>query len=98
MKMLHPKRSVMLLLVFTLLLTVQASCQERERRTNLQGYWKFILGDSKKFAKPEYDDSDWEKIYVPESWQDEGFRNYNGYAWYRKTVEIPAENNDELYL
>jgi len=91
-------RPSMIVLLCALLVTFEGSCQERERRTNLQGYWKFILGDSKKFAKPEYDDSDWEKIYVPDSWQDEGFRNYNGYAWYRKTVEVPVENNDVLYL
>jgi hypothetical protein len=98
MKKLSFSRPAMLVLLSTLLVTVEGSCQERERRTNLQGYWKFILGDNKKFAKPEYDDSDWEKIYVPDSWQDEGFKNYNGYAWYRKTIEIKVENNDDLYL
>lgn len=80
------------------LLSTQAACQDRERRANLQGYWKFILGDNMKFAKPEYNDSDWEKIYVPDTWEDEGFRNYSGYAWYRKTVEVEAQENDVLYL
>jgi sialate O-acetylesterase len=51
-----------------------------------------------KFARPEYDDSDWERIYVPESWEHEGFRNYNGYAWYRKTVDVKSAHNDVLYL
>lgn len=91
-------RTVGLVLLYSVLLTAEASCQEKDRRTNLQGYWKFILGDNMKFAKPEYDDSDWEKIYVPDTWEDEGFRNYNGYAWYRKTVEIEVQNNDVLYL
>lgn len=91
-------RTLSFVLFYVALLTLDASCQEKERRTNLHGYWKFILGDSKKFANPGYDDSDWDKIYVPNSWQDEGFKNYNGYAWYRKTVEIPVENKDILYL
>jgi hypothetical protein len=91
-------RTISLVFLYVVLLTGEASCQERERRTNLQGYWKFNLGDNMKFAKPEYDDSDWEKIYVPDAWEDDGFRNYNGYAWYRKTVEIDAENDDVLYL
>lgn len=98
MKTSNPLQTISLLLLYLLLLNVQASCQERERRANLQGYWKFILGDNMKFAKPEYDDSDWEKIYVPESWQKEGFRNYNGYAWYRKSVELEASASDVLYL
>ena len=91
-------RILPLIVLYILLLHLQASCQERERRENLRGYWKFILGDNLKFAKPEYDDSDWEKIYVPESWEDEGFQNYNGYAWYRKTVELEVSGNDALYL
>ncbi len=91
-------RTLSVILFYVLLFNVQASCQQKDRRANLQGHWKFILGDNMKFAKPEYDDSDWEKIYVPDSWEDEGFRNYNGYAWYRKTVEIEALSNDILYL
>jgi hypothetical protein len=91
-------RTLSFVLFYVALLTLEASCQEKDRRTNLQGYWKFILGDNKKFANPGFDDSDWERIYVPNSWQDEGFRNYNGYAWYRKTVEIPVEDKDILYL
>jgi hypothetical protein len=86
------------LVLLTILLTAEAGCQDRERRENLQGYWKFILGDNMKFAKPEYDDSEWEKIYVPDSWQDEGFENYNGYAWYRKTFDLDVESGDVLYL
>jgi sialate O-acetylesterase len=93
-----PLRIITLAVLYITLLTTESACQEKERRTNLQGYWKFILGDNMKFAKPEYDDADWEKIYVPDSWQDEGFRNYHGYAWYRKTVEIDFESNDILYL
>ncbi len=86
------------MLFCSLLISLEAECQERERRANLQGTWRFNLGDSKKFSKPEYDDSEWEKIVVPSSWQEEGFENYNGYAWYRKTIEIEVESKDILYL
>lgn len=98
MKTTNISRILPLLMLYIALLQVQASCQERERRTNLHGYWKFILGDNMKFAKPEHDDSDWEKIYVPNSWHEEGFRNYSGYAWYRKTVEVEVEDSDMLFL
>lgn len=91
-------QTLSIILFYVMLLNLEASCQDKERRNNLHGYWKFILGDNKKFARPEYDDSDWEKIYVPNAWQDEGFRNYNGYAWYRKTIEVLAESQDMLYL
>ena len=98
MKTITIPRAISLFLLYAVLLNVEASCQEREKRATLHGNWKFILGDNMKFAKPEYDDSDWEKIYVPNSWQEEGFRNYSGYAWYRKSIEIDVLNNDDLYL
>jgi sialate O-acetylesterase len=72
--------------------------QGKEKRVGLAGNWKFILGDNMKFAHAGYDDSDWEDLYVPAAWQDEGFRNYFGYAWYRKTVEISFGPKDNLYL
>lgn len=54
---------------------------------NLKGYWKFSIGDSKKWADPKYSDTGWESIEVPSNWEDEGFNGYNGYAWYRKTFD-----------
>lgn len=88
-------------LLFVILLFaygVDGWSQEKEKHTSVSGDWRFILGDNKKFAKPEFDDSDWEKIYVPSEWQREGFRHYHGYAWYRKKVTIDYEKNDALYL
>ena len=85
-------------LLLSLMMLVEVSGQEKERRVNLAGDWHFTLGDNKKFAKPEFDDTDWEEIYVPSEWQREGFRNYHGYAWYRKKVTIEVESKDALYL
>ena len=87
-------------LVFITLLAFATSttAQSRERQS-LKGKWKFILGDNMKFANPKHDDSEWEKIYVPSSWEDEGFKRYDGFAWYRKTFEIEFEKvNGPLYL
>ena len=78
--------------------TCTITAQEKEKRVNLTGDWYFNLGDNLKFARPEYDDSDWEKIYVPSNWHREGFRNYHGFAWYRKKVTIEFDAKDALYL
>jgi hypothetical protein len=88
------------ILTFLAILTIafQSCAQDKEKRVSLGGEWRFILGDNMKFAKPEYNDSDWEDIYVPSNWQDEGFRNYSGYAWYRKSVSFDYEKGDALYL
>jgi len=52
---------------------------------NLAGYWKFSIGDNPQWAKPAYNDKDWDKIIVPGKWEDNGYVGYDGYAWYRVT-------------
>jgi sialate O-acetylesterase len=58
---------------------------------NLEGNWRFSIGDDTIWASPDFDDNNWEKIKVPATWEDQGFHGYNGYAWYRKTFEVPKE-------
>jgi hypothetical protein len=67
---------------------------------NLKGYWKFTIGDSEAFAQPNYDDSEWDEIFVPSAWENEGYHGYDGYAWYRVGFELNTRTIDEesLYL
>lgn len=58
---------------------------------SLEGNWRFSIGDDSVWASPDFEDNSWEKIKVPSMWEDQGFHGYNGYAWYRKTFEIPKE-------
>ncbi len=58
---------------------------------DLEGNWRFSIGDDTAWASPDFKDNNWEKIRVPATWEDQGFHGYNGYAWYRKTFEIPKE-------
>lgn len=77
---------------------VNPSLATGERKVNLRGTWKFILGDNMNFAKPSHNDKDWEDIYVPASWNSEGFSRYSGYAWYRTSFTIEFDANEPLYL
>jgi beta-galactosidase/beta-glucuronidase len=73
--------------------------EDWERITNLRGYWKFSIGDDLDWAKNSFDDSDWERIRVPSTWEDQGFHGYNGYAWYRKKFTLDLSNiNSTIYL
>lgn len=90
--------SKVIVILLAILYTNTLIAQDKEKLLNLSGDWKFSLGDNMKFAKPEYDDSDWEKIYVPSNWQREGFRNYHGFAWYRKKVTFDYNGKDALFL
>lgn len=65
----------------------------------IEGKWKFHLGDNKQWKSVSYDDDSWTKVNVPADWEQQGFTNYDGYAWYRKEFTLPAElNKKELYL
>lgn len=95
------KKLITCLLSTVVAILVSITClpaQSKEKRVDLSGNWYFNLGDNMKFAKPQYDDSGWEKIYVPSNWHREGFRNYHGYAWYRKRVVIDYKDNEALTL
>lgn len=66
---------------------------------DLSGRWKFSLGDDTKWKEKDFNDSKWEKVYVPSSWENQGFHGYDGYAWYRTSISLPSEkNNNDLYL
>lgn len=56
---------------------------QKKRLIDLYDEWLFTIGDREEFADPNYNDRNWEKIQVPSPWENEGFANYNGYAWYR---------------
>jgi hypothetical protein len=66
---------------------------------NLTGRWQFSIGINNEWISPKFDDSNWESIHVPSPWEDQGFNGYNGYAFYRKKIEIPSVYKDRmLYL
>jgi sialate O-acetylesterase len=78
---------------------VEDKIKDNNQVLDLSGKWKFSIGDDSLWASPDYNDWNWEEIKVPSSWENEGFHGYNGFAWYRKSFELPAEySNSNLYL
>jgi sialate O-acetylesterase len=65
---------------------------------DLEGNWRFSIGDDSTWASPDYNDNNWEKIKVPATWEDQGFHGYNGYAWYRKTFEVSKDFTGKNYI
>lgn len=43
------------------------------------------------FAGSDFDDSSWKDLRAPGQWEQQGFTQFDGLAWYRKQVEIPEE-------
>jgi len=68
---------------------------------SLEGQWKFQPGDALARKSPSFDDSKWKSIIVPGKWEDQGYRDYDGYAWYRKSFTYKGSIKEEtsiLYL
>jgi len=73
--------------------------REWERVLDLRGHWKFEIGDEQEWADPNYDDSDWDKLFVPAHWENEGFPGYDGFAWYRRSFNYENDFDEpNLYL
>jgi sialate O-acetylesterase len=89
------KQSKLILIVlFLITLSINAGATDFQKEFSLQGNWSFKIGDNPEWSKINFDDSNWKKIYVPSPWEDEGYQGYDGYAWYRRVIEIPSSFKD----
>jgi len=89
-------RMIILILMFQ---TGLSHAERVKTLVNLRGNWKFSVGDDMTWAESNYDDSNWETVYVPRSWESNGYEEYNGFAWYRKLFLLRSPFNQEfLYL
>jgi stage II sporulation SpoE-like protein len=57
---------------------------------SLSGLWRFHTGDNPAWADPNFDDSQWPLIHSGDSWTEQGYPAFNGYAWYRFKLEVPS--------
>jgi cephalosporin-C deacetylase len=62
----------------------------------IEGDWKFNKGDQKDWAKPSFNDENWHAIAAGKYWEDQGYKGYDGKAWYRKTVKVPSDLKDKV--
>ena len=61
--------------------------------------WQFKTGDDSSYKEINYNDKSWDHLFVDASWEEQGYPNYDGFAWYR--VHFSADKNllnKELYL
>ena len=56
---------------------------------NLEAGWKFKTGDDLNWAAKDLNDSSWSDILPGRNWEDQGFEDYNGFAWYRVKFHLP---------
>jgi stage II sporulation SpoE-like protein len=64
---------------------------DREPVISLDGLWRFHPGDDSRWASPDFDDSAWPLLRSDRPWTEQGYRNLDGFAWYRFTVQPPSQ-------
>ncbi|WP_439181495.1 glycoside hydrolase [Carboxylicivirga taeanensis] len=69
----------------------QGNAQELRDYISLNGKWYFSIGDDSNWAQDHYNHDSWEQIRVPSLWEHQGFNGYDGFAWYRREVDIPIK-------
>lgn len=64
---------------------------------DLKGMWTFSVGDNESWSRINVNTDDWDRIYVPEKWEDT-YEGYNGFAWYRKSFDMRWAPEGQLVL
>ena len=66
----------------------------------LTGNWRFSIdkdkiGQAQQWFAPSFDDSTWETVSVPHTWDVmPPYADFEGLAWYRRAFTVPPENKD----
>ena len=69
-----------------------------EPDVNLSGIWDFKTGDDSSFLKKNDDETKTVKLMVPAHWDVQGYQDYDGFAWYKKTFYLPKEFDGESMI
>jgi len=65
----------------------------------LPAMWKFITGDNIEWKDPAFDDGRWKELAVPSFWETQGFKDYDGFGWYRTRFAVsPSLRQERLIL
>jgi hypothetical protein len=56
----------------------------------LDGPWRFQVGDDPRWADPGFDDSAWPTLTLSKTLSEQGFDSYTGYGWYRFRLQPQA--------
>ncbi|NLE35695.1 MAG: acetylxylan esterase [Bacteroidales bacterium] len=59
--------------------------------------WKFLKGDKPHYIDSALNEYWWNDISPLSAWEKQGFQGYDGYAWYRVKVVVPAKMKRNAY-
>ncbi len=64
----------------------------------LDSGWKFNTGDDQAWATAAYNDGSWKTIDPKKNWEDQGYKGYDGFAWYRMHIMIPSSLKANAFI
>jgi cephalosporin-C deacetylase len=82
------KRSILIIMALALY------CQSYAQNL-LKFEWKFKTGDAPEWASENFNDSGWSLIQAGVLWENQGYLDYDGFAWYRQKVFVPLSLKSE---
>lgn len=77
-------------------MTVNSSFLFAQQKINMAEA-RFKTGDDKNYSQPGFDDIQWQTLKTNELWDEQGFKDYDGFAWYRIHVTIPSSLKEHSY-
>jgi len=84
------------LLLFILTLAISCRDNPSPETIDISKNWRFSpdeknIGTSEKWSAESFNDSQWAILDAGKKWEDQGYKDLDGYGWYRKTIDIPAD-------
>jgi hypothetical protein len=64
----------------------------------IHGPARFHTGDDPRWSDPDFNDSDWPLLRLDQSWNEQGYKGYSGFAWYRFRVVSPERGQNLALL
>jgi len=91
--------TLIVLVLFSAASLTQEKCIEKQKISetiDLSENWRFSpdennIGVSEKWYAANYNDTKWDTLDAGERWENQGYKDLDAYAWYRKTVDIPSD-------
>jgi len=69
-----------------------------ENKLDLSVQWKFHIGDDISWSGVSFDDAKWDLIKPTDNWENQGYKNLDGFAWYRIRIIIPRSLIYNAYI
>jgi len=70
---------------------------------DISGKWTFATdphnrGVAQKWYLKGNGPGNWQKVKLDRSWRHQGHKNYSGIGWYKRSIQLPSNLPDSLYL